>query len=756
VPAQSERFQFAVDSALLSELGEKLVSTVHVALTELVKNAYDADATQVTVRILPEGSLGPRVIVEDNGVGMTLEQVRDFWMKIGTSNKVQAPTTEKFGRLKTGSKGVGRFACRRLGLHLRLTTTAEVRTTQLRSPQYQTTRIAFDWAQFKPGIDVESVESLGETEISRSGKVGTTLEVWGSRTDEWHVRGFEYLQRQLALLVNNRGASRPGYQEDPGFNVLLEAPGYSGSPVDLREAIIDATWGTLTASIDADGRAICSLSAKGIGGTKKFVSKQRFLRIVGASLRVGILPAMKDEARKPELLAKYVLTDLINEWGGIHLRFNGFRMFPYGDPHDDWLRIDADRGRRLGKPDGELFDFASSLDRVDAGRVLLNMLGMRNYIGQVDATSRIKGLTPRIDRQGFIENEVFDEIRRFARFSIEWAIIHRDNYIRKREHEEAEKAREAIRPVLNLDGPKEQVVPKAASFLKGEIKRIVRRLPPTQQKETERTLVRTVKAIETASAESYKQLEHLRLIASASTLTLLFAHEVRTVIGALGGASLRLEQLAKAVPGHAKELNSLGVQLRETKDRFDNLVAMTGIVGAFGKTDTLTELHLKMAIERAVRCFHLVVENYEISVDDANIPPGLIVGPMVEGELYTILLNLLSNSVKSVIAAGRSNRIIRFEAEQRGKKVFVRVLDNGIGLDKEFFDEVFTPFISDPSGALYDRLEERANPEDASIFGTGSGLGLSIARDVAQSRGGDIKFLKPSKPWSACVEVELP
>lgn len=754
--ADSEKFKFAVDSALLGELGEKLVSTVHVALTELVKNAYDADARTVHVQISPEQSGAPRVIVKDDGVGMSLEDVRRFWMKIGTSNKVASPLSSRFGRLKTGSKGIGRFACRRLGLKLRLKTSSKVKLSSKRSPAYQTTEIKFNWRDFKPGVDVESVLCDGSATLASSGETGTILEIWGGEQDEWQTRGFNYLQRQLAVLASNRGTSRQGYEEDPGFNVVLNAPGLSDQPIDIRTAIVDASWGTLTAKVEASGRVGCFLNAKGLGGTKKFTSTERFSKIVGASMRIGILPSRKDEARKPELLASYVLSELVEEWGGIYVRFNGFRMFPYGDSRDDWLRIDADRGRRVGKPEGELFDFASSLDRVDASRALLNMLSMRNYLGQVELTSEISGLTPRIDRQGFVENDVFDEVRRFARFAVDWANIYRDHYIRLRENQEAEQARRAIRPVLNLDGPRDQVVPKAATFLRSEIRRIVQRLPEKQKKETEENLVRTIRAIETTSTESYKQLQHLRLVASASTLTLLFAHEIRTVIGTLGAASARLKQLAALVPRHATELSSLGSQLYSTKERFDNLVGMTGIVGAFRASDRLTHMHLRTAIDRAAHCFHLIINNYGITIDDTDVPTDLTVGPMVEGELYTILLNLLSNGVKSVIAAGRQTRVMHFDARRSGDRTILRISDSGLGLAPEFFDEVFTPFISDPAGDLYEKLEERSNPEDESMLGAGSGLGLAIARDVARSRNGDIRFIRPDEPWSACIEVELP
>jgi DNA topoisomerase VI subunit B len=222
-----ERFTFTVDSALLGELGERLVSTVHVALTELVKNGYDADATVVEVKIIPEEGKASRVVVSDNGEGMTVEQVRSFWMKIGTSNKIASPVTEKFGRLKTGSKGIGRFACRRLGTHLKLTTTADI-SSKSKGKRYQTTTIEFDWLKFKPGTDVEGIECQGLTRISDTGKCGTELEIWGGENDEWRTSGIDYVMRQLVGLASNRGAERKGFSRDLGFNIKLEAPGFTG------------------------------------------------------------------------------------------------------------------------------------------------------------------------------------------------------------------------------------------------------------------------------------------------------------------------------------------------------------------------------------------------------------------------------------------------------------------------------------------------------------------------------------------------
>jgi signal transduction histidine kinase len=753
-----QEFRFSVDGALLSELGEKLVSSVHVALSELVKNAYDADADEVTVMVSPVVGQGPRIVVVDDGVGMTKEKVSAFWMRIGTTNKQDEPHSPVYGRRQSGSKGVGRFACRRLGKHLKLTTIAKIQKSKS-SAIYEKTEVSFDWDTFQKGDVVESVPCVGTVSQSPTDKVGTKLEIWGAETDEWGTKGHDYLRRQLSLLATNRGGKKSGYKADPGFNIKLRIEGESDSLIeDIRESVIDASWGTLEAHVDNKGIAHCSLVAKGLRGTKVMLSPPVFANIKGARLRIGILPLEKSESRNEKLLAQFVLDKITEDWGGVHVRYNSFRMMPYGDSGDDWLRLDADRGRRLGKPsEDSLFDFATKLGLSDPGRSLLNLLGMRNYFGHVEVSSAMTGLTPRIDRQGFVDTAAFDQLRRFVRFAIDWATIQREHYIQNRIDVSVKKAREALRPVLNLEVPRAQLVPKATAYLRTEIKRIVDTLPQREQQATGDTLLRTIKVIEASSKEDTKTLEHLRLVASASTLTFLFAHEVRTVLGTLSATAKRLKQLAQTATGsEAKGLLDLSANISGSKTRLEALVDMTGVVGVLSQKNELQDLNLKNAIKSAVQCFELVQKSYAIEVDYTSVPNRLMVGPILEGEIYTVFINLLSNSIKSVIAASPQKRRIKIEATEMGKSVMVRVMDNGLGLPEQYQEDVFTPFISDPSGTLYAKLGKKANPEDAHVFGAGSGLGLSIVRDILNARKGAIRFVVPSDEWKCAIEIKLP
>ena len=117
---------FSVDAQLLKELGERLVGKPAMALAELVKNAYDADASFVEIFFKPDKELGSErkgeIVVRDDGHGMTFDEFRDFWMRVGTIHKTRQTTSRYYHRILTGSKGVGRLSVQFLAKELELKT----------------------------------------------------------------------------------------------------------------------------------------------------------------------------------------------------------------------------------------------------------------------------------------------------------------------------------------------------------------------------------------------------------------------------------------------------------------------------------------------------------------------------------------------------------------------------------------------------------------------------------------------------------
>ena len=111
--------RFYIDAKTLIHLGRDSIKDHSTALLELVKNSYDADATKVDIEIFSETK--DMIRVADNGFGMTENELKNSWLRIGYSGK-RTSTKSKLGRRKTGEKGIGRISTDRLGSQLELRT----------------------------------------------------------------------------------------------------------------------------------------------------------------------------------------------------------------------------------------------------------------------------------------------------------------------------------------------------------------------------------------------------------------------------------------------------------------------------------------------------------------------------------------------------------------------------------------------------------------------------------------------------------
>ena len=121
---------------------------------ETSKLAFDVDATDVIVSFKDVTGPNGSIVVLDNGSGMTLETMKRGWMRIATNDATVNARSEKFGRPRTGAKGVGRFACARLASRLSLESISSVLDGSER------VAAEFNWREFEPGRILADVTSF--------------------------------------------------------------------------------------------------------------------------------------------------------------------------------------------------------------------------------------------------------------------------------------------------------------------------------------------------------------------------------------------------------------------------------------------------------------------------------------------------------------------------------------------------------------------------------------------------------------------
>jgi len=221
---------FDVHPSVVYQLGESLITDAVQALIELVKNSYDADATYAKVVIDTEGTInvprarypsaGGRIIVEDNGHGMDLEDIEFGWRMISNRKKRElkrARETTPGGRTPLGDKGLGRLGVQRLGENL------EIFTQCKDKKGYQ---LGFSW------LDFANASTLGDVDIHLEEKAkfkqhGTKVVISNLKEIEtWRGQAaINRLQQELSQMISP-------YKQIRDFMVAVEI---DGKPLDLIE-----------------------------------------------------------------------------------------------------------------------------------------------------------------------------------------------------------------------------------------------------------------------------------------------------------------------------------------------------------------------------------------------------------------------------------------------------------------------------------------------------------------------------------------
>ena len=192
---QTLRWRFDISTFRL--IGRDLITDRVTALFELVKNCYDANAQNVTVALenIGAGKKDPVIRIEDDGYGMSFEDIRDKWMVIGTSSKRSHPySPEPYNRKCVGEKGIGRFAVDKLGDYVSIITKKRGEDRWL--------KVDIDWAAYYREMNGETElrlftdmeNSYSYIDAPNKEESGTKLVISVIR-DPWTKKEIEHLDR---------------------------------------------------------------------------------------------------------------------------------------------------------------------------------------------------------------------------------------------------------------------------------------------------------------------------------------------------------------------------------------------------------------------------------------------------------------------------------------------------------------------------------------------------------------------------------
>lgn len=214
--SEAIRQAFRPRARLLQLLGDQLIGSPKLAVFELVKNAYDADASHVEVVLRKLGSAQATITVRDDGQGMALDTIRDVWLVPGDDYRERQRTenvrSPKFHRLPLGEKGVGRFAVHKLGDRVTMVT---------RAAGHLECIVEIDWSELIEKRFLEEalvMVSQREPEVFTDDQTGTLITVEKLHEREWSRRDVRDLYRQVTSIASPFG------ENEGDFVVSLKVP----------------------------------------------------------------------------------------------------------------------------------------------------------------------------------------------------------------------------------------------------------------------------------------------------------------------------------------------------------------------------------------------------------------------------------------------------------------------------------------------------------------------------------------------------
>ncbi|MCF6129566.1 ATP-binding protein [Flavobacterium sp. AS60] len=732
----SDELKFRISSGLKNIIGRDLITDEYIAVFELVKNSFDAHATEVEIIFENIFSENGKIIIMDNGKGMNYDDLINKWLFVAYSAKKDG-TEDLDYRDKinsrfyyAGAKGIGRFSCDKLGTNLRLISKKDGTNSKIEE-------IKVDWTKFEENAKAEFVNISVDHQVLEINpskfKTGTYLEITGLRPDaNWGGNKIIKLKHSLSKLINPFEADN-----NRNFNINVVAEEFkrydeglanpywriNGYVVNNLLSVLKNKTIHIKSEISADGHTISTEFSK---------DGESLYKIVERNIEYRRLSSILIELYYLDKRARYNFTRAMgiraHDYGSVFLYKNNIRIYPYGEPGENSFSLDTRQQKRIGQ-----------------------YVGTRELIGRVEISGdneEFKETTSRGD--GLVKNESYFQLESYLINSV---ISKLENYVMKFlkygiEFKRFEGYNDNLEGIINyISGVQNSNVisidfnsnlleiiglnqeeNKSAFAVLNSIENIARNSGNNELLENVQSIKQRLEDALTTAQIAEEEIREKDKIISERTSENLFLKSVKSQD--LDEVVSFLHHIGIGSKNIDNELKLFVKQLRKGKeiDRDQLLKTLDYVLLENRKILTISKFASKANFKLFTSSVEIDVIEY-ISEYIENIlglvssqKPVILISK-IKGErfiknvkpieLNIIIDNLISNSRR---AKAETIEII-FNTKKTNLEI--RFIDDGIGINREYFEKVFEIGFTTTSG---------------------SGIGLYHIRKILEDMNGSIKL----------------
>ena len=690
-------------------LGRDLITDRITALFELVKNAYDANAQNVYVEFIDVDKISDKrkIIIRDDGIGMTLDDVKNKWMVVGTSSKRYKKITDApYNRRVVGEKGVGRFAVDKLGSRLTMKTKKQNEKQEL--------NVEINWNIYDElskerdnTLFFTDVENKYWLEAADNDKQYTHLIIEDVR-EKWTKLDIERAYKELANIVN------PFYLLVPPFNVFIT----SNEHTEFSERIVfndGIEYASHAFKLNYDLEQNTQEKLKFENGEMSVI-KTPLQNFGPLSMQLYYF----NEEAKGRFNKKFKNAD--GRIDGIKVYRDGLIATPFAEDqaHPDHKRDVLGIDKRVWRA---MFDRVSS----------------REIIGIINISSQYNDkITDATNRQDFVANDEYDSFKKFVidqLIEIEKLKLYLREQTRQFNTRKLEKIPAEVRVIADRIKEITKDV-KEANFLFSPAIEEQEKLLERQIQKVEQTIKENIRQTKEIEKENIRKENIYLSLMSLQDYAIHITHIIRTSFEKI----LHLAEFFKDQYPNPKFDDYFKKYSLKIYDEIMKLSKAMDFMLSYAASDKdleVKEFDIKKLIE------NLFFENYERIFEVEEIKNIVEIKDdftIVSNYKFfeDIIENLISNSIKAV-QANEGEKMIKCSGYIDKNQFLIYFSDNGYGIKRDNWERIFEMFFTTTADI------------------GGAGLGLYITKTRIEALKGTIEVIESEfSPMGTTMKITFP